>query len=522
MAVIMYKGRGSDEYRSNDGGKTFTNQSTGEVSSGNTGTSQYGYSSGNNQYTGNTGKQYNVSGANGAITVNRPDGTSKTVQRGDADYQATVDAMNKDGVNYTPNTTYTNQNGTYTTKDYIGGNSDLQYALQQSAKTNPGISVGDYAESLYNRVGSTRSDGSKVTLDDVTNELTRLGLQDYLPGNAVYTAGQNLLPGNEFGRYGEDTTGDEGQWYFYGGQQHRVGGDQADFVNYVNGKTGNLNNNLSYIFGDMANNPYAQQDPEFMQQYQQGQNQFNNAAYPSTGTTGTTGTGGSYTGNQNVDAVIDYIGSVGDYINSSGGSGTTNLLDMIQGILDNGLQVNQDFIAQQRAYAEQQAQQQASDAYVNKILAGDAAKEQMSALGLGTTGALQSAMMGVQGDYNNNLATIQQNLYTMLNGLSAQELQILTDYYNNSAQYNYQIANDELDRAMQRAQLAMQQQQMLYDQQMAQQQLAMQQQQFDWQKQQADQQYAWEQQQYKDTMTQQQFNNDITLKELLLRENALK
>lgn len=499
MAIYQYS-RGADgktvERISNDGGKTFTETGTGKVTSGNTGTSKYGYSSGNNQYTGNTGKQYNVSGANGAITVNRPDGTTSTVQRGDADYQATLDAMQKDGVNYTPNTTYTNQNGTYTAKSYTAGNSDLQYALQQAAKTNPGISVGDYAESLYNRVGSTRSDGSMVTLDDVTKELTRLGLQDYLPGNAVFTSGQNLLPGNEFGRFGEDATGDEGQWYFYGGQQYRVGGDQDNFVDYVNGKTGNLKNNLSYIFNDMANNPYAQQDPAFMQQYQQGQSQFNNA-------------NGSITGNTNVDNVINYVNSLNNYNQAIGGNSGSSLLEMLQGYLNSGLQANQDFIAQQRAMAEQQAQRQASDAYVNMVLAGDAAKEQMSALGLGTTGALQSALMGVQGNYSNNLATIDQNLATMLNGLSEQELQVLTDYYKNMTNYAYQVSNDEENRALQKAQLALQQQQAQYEQQMAERELAL-----------KLQQYEWEQQQYADTLAQREFDNDITKQELALRQQA--
>lgn len=443
---------------------------------------------------------YAISGDNGTIIVTDSNGVQTrflpTSQDYNSFYQNMLADIQKAGNRYTPNTTYTNSNGTYTTKDYTAGNSDLQYALQQAAKTNPGISVGDYAESLYNRVGSTRSDGSTVTLDDVTNELTRLGLQDYLPGNAVYTAGQNLLPGNEFGRYGEDTTGDEGQWYFYGGQQHRVGGDQADFVNYVNGKTGNLNNNLSYIFGDMANNPYAQQDPEFMEQYQQGQNQFNNIS----GITGNSGTNGSYTGNANVDGVINYINSVNNYNSATGG--TINVLDMVQDFLNSGLEANRDFLAQQRSMAEQQAQQQASDAYVNKILAGDAMAEQMSAMGLGTSGAVQSAQMGIQGDYSNNLAAIRNNLSTMLNSLSEQEMQILADYYNNMANYAYQVSNDEADRALQNAQLALQLQQTQYDQEMARQQMAFQQAQFDWQKQQADREFANSQSQYNDSQKQ--------------------
>ena len=527
MAIYQYS-RGADgktvERISNDGGKTFTETGTGKVTSGNTGTSKYGYSSDNNQYTGNTGKQYNVSGANGAITVNRPDGTTSTVQRGDANYQATLDAMQKDGVNYTPNTTYTNQNGTYTAKSYTAGNSDLQYALEQAAKqsSNGSVSLNDYVESLYNRVGSQRADGSTVSLNDVTNELTRLGLQDYLPGNAVFTAGQNLLPGNEFLSIGPDKTGDEGTWAFYGGQQYRVGGDQADFVNYVNGKTGNLNNNLSYIFGNMANNPYAQQDPEFMQQYLQGQGQFNNA----NGLTGNIGTNGSITGNQNVDNVINYWNSMNNYGNMAGGGfgnvGTSSLLELLQSYLDGGLEANKGFLEQQRVLAQQSAEKAASDAYVNQIKQQDAVRQQLSALGLGTSGALQSAQMGIQGNYGNNLSEINSNLNTMLSSLSEQELQMLTDYYNNMANYAYQVTNDERDYAMAQAQLALQQQQAQYEQQMAERELALKLQQYAWEQEQYANSQALAEKQYADAMAQQQFENDITLQELLLRQQAAK
>lgn len=477
MAVIMYKGRGSDEYVSNDGGKTYTNQRTGEVSggSGNSGngssgsgnTSQYGYSSGNNQYTGNTGKQYNVSGSNGAITVNRPDGSSKTVQRGDADYQATLDAMQKDGVNYTPNTTYTNQNGTYTAKSYTAGNSDLQYALQQAAKTNPGISVGDYAESLYNRVGSTRSDGSMVTLDDVTKELTRLGLQDYLPGNAIYTAGGNLLPGNEFVSYkdnnGQTTNSEDSRWASYGGQDYLVGGDSNNFVNYVNALTGNYNN-LDYIFGgqNMANNPYAQENPEFLNQF----NQQLAALYAQAGGNNGMNPGGSMNGavnntvnnNYNNNSLGGYVGSLGALSGATGNNYASDLWRQIEAMLRGGNDAYNQFLDSQQATANRNAEELARQAWVNSQLAGDSLKEGLSAAGLGASGALQSAQLGVQNSFNNSLADINNSLNDMSANINEQKLAALTDLNKNLTDYAYQIQNDEYNRALQQAQMALQQQ----------------------------------------------------------------
>ena len=442
---------------------------------------------------------YAISGDNGTIIVTDSNGVQTRFLPTSADYNSFFNNMMNDikaaGNSYTPH--YTNDDGEATKKAYTWGNEDLQYAMQQAAKENPGLSVEDYVMSFYDRIGQANAAGDgTVTVPSVDAELDRLGLSDWNSQNAILTAGQTLLPGNEFVTIGPDKTGDEGTWGFYGGQQYRLDGDLADFVEYVNGKTGNLNNNLSYIFGDMANNPYAQQDPEFMEQYQQGQNQFNNIS----GITGNSGTNGSYTGNANVDGVISYINSVNNYNSATGG--TINVLDMVQDFLNSGLEANRDFLAQQRSMAEQQAQQQASDAYVNKILAGDAMAEQMSAMGLGTSGAVQSAQMGIQGDYSNNLAAIRNNLSTMLNSLSEQEMQILADYYNNMANYAYQVSNDEADRALQNAQLALQLQQTQYDQEMARQQMAFQQAQFDWQKQQADREFANSQSQYNDSQKQ--------------------
>ena len=74
----------------------------------------------------------------------------------------------------------------------------------------------------------------------------------------------------------------------------------------MNGKTGNLDN-LSFLFGNMQNNPYAQQDREFMQAYQNAQNQFNAAGGIGAGN----GTNYSPTGYQNVDSVPSEIRAVG-------------------------------------------------------------------------------------------------------------------------------------------------------------------------------------------------------------------
>ena len=487
MATYYYS-RGKDgvtrESVSYDGGKTrtqtganssngYSGSSAGKSSGGSTsysgntgGTSKYGYSSGNNQYTGNTGKQYNVSGANGAITVNRPDGTSSTVQRGDANYQATVDAMNKDGVNYTPNTTYTNQNGTYTSKSYTAGNRDLQYALEQAAKqsSNGSVSLNDYVESLYNRVGSQRADGSTVSLNDVTNELTRLGLQDYLPGNAIYTAGGTLLPGNEFGSYhddnGQTTNSQDSRWYSYGGQDYLVSGDSSNFVNYVNALTGNYNN-LDYIFGgqNMANNPYAQQNPEFLNQF----NQQLAALYAQAGGNPS----GSAVGGGNVNTNINnnysnnslggYVGSLGALGGATGNNYASDLWSQIEAMLRGGNDAYNQFLDSQQATAIRNADELARQAWVNYQLAGDGLKEGLSAAGLGASGALQSAQLGVQNNFNNSLANINNSLNDMSTSINEQKLAALTDLNKNLTDYAYQIQNDEYNRAMQQAQLYQQQ-----------------------------------------------------------------
>lgn len=504
-------------YTSTDGGKTYTNSATGEVSKGNQGTSQYGQSSGWNSYTGATGKQYEVAGSNGTILVTQKDGSYRRVLPTDADYSATLNAMQKDlagaGVSYTPSYTFgidadlDGQKEYYTTKNYTAGNSALQDALAQYGKTNPGSSLNDYIYSIYNSIGTNGN-----TLQGAVDELTRLGLTDYLPGNAIYTASGKLIPGNQYTSFvngsNNTTNSDDSRWVNYGGQSYLVGGDDSNYVNYVNALTGNYDM-MDYIFGgaNMANNPYAQQDPAFLAQFN---NDLANIYAQSGALQSTPNTNGSYTGNVNVDNVINYGNSLGNYNQATGGSlGTINLLEMLQSYLNSGLEANQDFLSQQRALAEEQAQKQASDAYVNKVLAGDAMQQQLSALGLGTSGALQSAQMGIQGDYGNNLANIQQNLYTMLNGLSEQELAVLTDYYNNMANYAYDVTQYEADQAYRNAQLALQKQQMAYDEAYRKQQQLLQQ-----------QQWEFEQKKYEDALAQQEFENDLTLQELLGKKSS--
>lgn len=524
MAIIKYSGRGDTGSISNDGGKTWNSLggSGNSPSGGNGGNQGNTGSSGNkgsttvnsagttwNNYNGATGKQYSVAGSNGTIRVTQKDGSTRTVLPTDADYSVTQKAMQADlqgnGIQYTPTHQGFNGNVDYTTKDYVTGNNNLKYALEQAAK-NSGTgqtSTADYAKSLYNRIGTQRADGTTVTLDDVNKELDRLGLSDYNSSNALLTAGGTLLPGNEFVK---SHTGADGSnsadslWMTYGGQDYLMGGDSANWAQYVNGKTGNLDN-LSFLFGNMQNNPYAQQDTDFLTAYLNAQNQFNAAGGVNAGN----GTSYSPTGNANVDNVIHYVNSLNNYNAAAGNGGagnTSNLLDMLQSYLNSGLDANKDFIQQQRAQAEQAASQQASDAYVNSRRAQNSLREQLSALGLGTSGALQSGQVGLQGDYSTNLNTINSNLDSMLSNLSQQELQVLSDYYNNMANYAYQVTNDEANRALQQAQLALQQQQAAYDQQYQQQQLAMQQAQWEWQKQQAEREYE-------NTLSQQDYNKKL-------------
>ena len=414
------------------------------------------------------------------------------------------------------------ENDQYKVKDYLSGNADLQYALKQWMKDNNTnvYDIEGYAKDLYGRVGTQRENGSVVTLDDVNKELDRLGLSDYNSQNVTHTAGGSLIPKNEFvtnktGSFGGSNSEDS-EWLSYGGQDYLVGGDSANFVDYVNGKTGNTTN-LDFIFDDMANNPYAKEDANFAQMYQDALNQFNSSAGIQTPTTSV-----SYTGYADVDQFIDYVNSVNGFNQATNGTvGTSSdIWSEIKAMLQGGYESQQEFLANQRTQAEQNAENLMRQAFVNEKLQSDRVKEAMSAAGLGTTGAMQSAMLGVQNNYNNNVADIRSNLASMIANFDEQKLKALTDYMNKSTDYYYQIQNDDADRAMQNAKLYMQalemdraQEQQKWENQYRQQLMELENQQYK-------DQWDWEKQQYSDALKQQEFENSLAERELALKRQA--
>ena len=417
------------------------------------------------------------------------------------------------------------ENDQYKVKDYLSGNADLQYALEQYMKDNNTnvYDIEGYAKDMYNRVGTQRADGSVVTLDDVNKELDRLGLSDYNSQNVTHTAGGSLIPNNEFvtnktGGFG--TNSEDSEWLSYGDRDYLVGGDSANFVDYVNGKTGNTTN-LDYLFDDMANNPYAKEDAEFAQMYQNALNQFNGAAGIQTPIqVPTTVTGGSYTGLDKVDQFIDYVNSVNGFNQATGGTAGTgsDIWSEIKAMLQGGYESQQDFLANQRTQAEQNAENLMRQAYVNQRLQGDRVKEALYAAGLGTSGAMQSAMLGVQGNYNNNVADIRANLNQMLSNFSEQELKALTDYMDKSTNYYYQIRNDEADIAKQNAQMYLQMLEMQQAQEQKKWENLYKQQLLELENQQYKNQWDWEQKQYEDALKQQAFENELAWNELLLAQ----
>ncbi len=414
---------------------------------------------------------------------------------------------------------------TWTQKSYLSENPDLQYAMQQYAKgKSDGVTVGDYVSSLYNRIGTNRADGSSVTLADINKELDRLGLSDYNSNNVIYTAGGTYLPGGDTAKlYGRESYGDEGitvngspqngRYYSYGGQTYLMPTDgkyaspyadlsqmanlmaknylkdaNGDYVRDANGNPVTYNNisNGDLLFGNMGMNSMIAGDANAQAQYAAMMN--NLGQYMGGATIGSTGAGlplanGNYTNNANVNSAINYINNAATYAQATGNN---NLLQSINDLMSGNMKSMQDYIALQKQQAEANAEQQAQSAYLSNLRAQNTMKDQMAAQGLGTSGAMQSAQLGLQADYGNNIATINQNLSSMLSNLSQQELQALADYYNTMTDYTYKINRDNADDAYRNQQLSMQQEQMRLDEAYRQQQLAQQLAQFEWQKQQAD------------------------------------
>lgn len=424
-----------------------------------------------NAGTGGTGKQYNVSSNNNSIQVTRPDGSVSIVTPGMSNYNATYNAMQSDlqgaGVNYTPNyTTYRSDGTSYQTKNYTAGNADLQYALQQAAKTNGkgSADLNDYANSLLSSVGNKK-------YDDVEREMDRLGLTDWLPGQGIYTTGGKVMPGNEFSRIGEDTTGDSGQWLTYGNRQYRLSGygdPLSDYADYVNGKTGNLPG-VYNLFQDMSKNSYAQGDQEFLQGYNQYLQQYQADAGLSGnmgGGTGATSATGSM-GSSLAEALNNGSFSGG---NMGGGAGG-DLLQAITDLLNQSLSNTQGYLAGQEQRAKDMAAEQAHQAWVTGQVNEVQTRNRMAASGLGTSGALDSALLGVQNNYNSAVADVNSNLNDLLNNLTAQGVQALTDYYNNLTNYTYNVTTDQMNRALQDLHYQLQLQEFQYQQDWNQQQM---------------------------------------------------
>ncbi|MBQ5658682.1 MAG: hypothetical protein IIV02_04030, partial [Peptococcaceae bacterium] len=188
------------------------------------------------------------------------------------------------------------ENGEYKKKDYLSGNADLQYALQQYMdRNNTNVyDVGGLVKEMYGNIGSQRDNGSTVTVADIDKELERLGLSDYNSQNVIHTAGNDFIPLNQYTQFKNGSLGGsnspDSEWVSYAGQDYLIGGSNADFVNYVNAITGNMTG-ADLLFDDMLNNPYAKENADFAQWYQNMLNQFNGTAGVQTPTAPTASTG---------------------------------------------------------------------------------------------------------------------------------------------------------------------------------------------------------------------------------------
>ena len=378
----------------------------------------------------------------------------------------------------------------WTQRAYLQDNKDLQYAMSQYGT---GKSVNDYVKSLYDRIGTERSDGTRVTREDVYNELNRLGLSDFDENHVIYTAGGNYLPGGSAAQYGRESYGDEGimvngspqggRYYTYGGQTYLMNSNGqgindaanlSQFANLMTGKSGVGD----IMFGGMGNNTMIAGDPNAQQAMMNLYGQY--APYlqaPGSGNQGTLGNGSTST---NVNDTLNYFNSVINYGNATG---NTSLMGNIADMLKAALTASQDFIASQKTQASDQATAQARSAWINKQLNQKAMANSMSSSGYGTSGATISAMQGIENEYGKNLNDINTNLNTMLSSLSQQELQALASYYDKLTDYQYKITSDQQQMALDREKMAIDQQQWRDDYALRQQQNAQQQAQYDLQNQ---------------------------------------
>lgn len=485
---------------------------------------------------GSTGKSYSTSNSNNSIAVTYKDGTTRLVNPGDADYNTTWNAMQTDlksnGINYVPTHTTTvyrdvvgnekdgyqidySKPSTFQTTAYMPGNADLQKAMQEAARNNGGsISLNDYVKQLYN------TSESREALDA---ELNRLGLSDFNTSNAIYTAGQNILPGGNAANLGRWEYGDagimnngspqNGLYYTYGGRTYLMGSNgqyaspYADLAQYANGKTGNWGM-ADYALGNIGNNSMVMGDEALRDAY------MNNGAYQQWNTPTGNGSGVVPVGNGNVinNNTLNNAYGANFNTNSTGGNlaGSLNtggtisadgnsLLGQITQLLNQQLTTKQDYLRNQEENAQANAEDLRHQAWINSQLNEVSTRNRLAGQGLATSGAMDSAMQGVQSNYNTALNDVNTNLKDTLNNLNAQGIQALTDHYNNMTNYTYNITTDEMNRAienlklqMQQQEMQMQQQEMEWNHQYQQQQLAQKDKELEYQRKQDVANYAWQ------------------------------
>lgn len=436
--------------------------------------------------TGATGKTYMVSNTNNSIQVQYKDGSVRTVTPGMPDYNNTVAAMQVDlqsnGVKYVPTRTterdvptyeLTNnglvQNGTdhmqYQMVNYLMGNEDLQKAWRDyAAANNYKPTFNDFINDQYRN----------ATDADVLNaQLRAWGLDDYTTDKAHYGMGGNVIPGGAADKYGYESGVDpniivngqpqQGNYWTYGGQTYLTGGEAGLMSQYALAKSGQLTN-ADYLMGHLLENPFIMNDSKLYSEIQRNMANYN-LGTPAGGTgAGAAGSGNMgttiNTGNTNIDSTINYINSAMGYAQQTG---NTALMAQIENLFKGGLDNMQAWLAEQKAAAKQESTDQARAAWVNKEQSNNALKETLSSSGLGTSGAMQSGMLGINNTYGNNLADINANLSKMLTNLNEQELQAIADYYNKMGDYYFRANENQADRDLSYAKMAQDAQQWQQD-----------------------------------------------------------
>lgn len=320
----------------------------------------------------------------------------------------------KQSWSYTPGSAVQdNYNGTYTTSGGLTFKNnyttdkitpEMSYAIKQTGGDPNGIKAADkYAEDLLGRVGSVSANTGKVlSLEDIQNELTRLGYQvsnngdwtnvggaafltggedyDYLKdfyakqglGNVNIYTGQGL-PGYA-GYTGGASAGSAGS---YGGGVNYAGVD--GYSSYVDAYMQALQEQLDYIDQQkqLAADEAARQKRQAYVAMKLGQKALNeqNAA------------GGlqdsGYSESSNIALSADYgnnLNTIGqnyqNYLNDLTGTYTNTALSGAGTVADLQRQAEQDAFARQQ-YADKLAQQQWENQFAEKQYADSLAQQQL-------------------------------------------------------------------------------------------------------------------------------------------------